>query len=58
MAGFAAALLSAVQMGSGGVTGYIVNALYNGTAQPLAGMLALLACCGLAAYHLVIYRKN
>jgi MFS transporter, DHA1 family, multidrug resistance protein len=58
MAGLAAALLGAVQMGSGGVTGYIVNALYNGTALPLAGMLALLACCGLAAYHLVIFRKT
>lgn len=57
MAGLAAALLGAVQMGSGGVTGYIVNALYNGTALPLAGMLALLACGGLAAYHLVIYRR-
>jgi DHA1 family bicyclomycin/chloramphenicol resistance-like MFS transporter len=57
MAGFAAALLGAVQMASGGVTGYIVNALYNGTALPLAGTLALLACCGLAAYHLVIYRR-
>jgi len=58
MAGFAAALLGAVQMASGGVTGYIVNALYNGTALPLAGMLAILACCGLAAYHLVIYRRG
>jgi MFS transporter, DHA1 family, multidrug resistance protein len=58
MAGLAAALLGAVQMGSGGVTGYIVNALYNGTALPLAGMLALLACCGLTAYHLVIYRRR
>lgn len=58
MAGLAAALLGAVQMGSGAVTGYIVNALYNGTALPLAGMLALLACCGLAAYHLVIYRRR
>ncbi len=58
MAGLAAALLGAVQMGSGGVTGYIVNALYNGTALPLAGMLALLACCGLASYHLVIYRRS
>jgi MFS transporter, DHA1 family, multidrug resistance protein len=57
MAGLAAALLGAVQMGSGGVTGYIVNALYNGTALPLAGMLALLACCGLASYHLVIFRR-
>jgi MFS transporter, DHA1 family, multidrug resistance protein len=58
MAGLAAALLGAVQMGSGGVTGYIVNALYNGTALPLAGMLALLACCGLISYHLVIYRRR
>lgn len=58
MAGLAAALLGAVQMGSGAVTGYIVNALYNGTALPLAGMLALLACCGLTAYHLVIYRRR
>jgi DHA1 family bicyclomycin/chloramphenicol resistance-like MFS transporter len=57
MAGLAAALLGAVQMGSGGVTGYIVNALYNGTALPLAAMLALLSCGGLAAYHLVIYRR-
>jgi DHA1 family bicyclomycin/chloramphenicol resistance-like MFS transporter len=58
MAGLAAALLGAVQMGSGGVTGYIVNALYNGTALPLAAMLAILACCGLASYHLVIFRKH
>lgn len=57
MAGLAAALLGAVQMGSGGITGYIVNALYNGTAMPLAAMLAGLACCGLIAYHLVIYRR-
>jgi MFS transporter, DHA1 family, multidrug resistance protein len=58
MAGLAAALLGAVQMGSGGVTGYIVNALYDHTAVPLAAMLAVLACCGLAAYHLVIYRRK
>jgi len=58
MAGLAAALLGAVQMGSGGVTGYIVNALYDGTPLPLASLLALLACCGLASYHLVIYRKT
>jgi DHA1 family bicyclomycin/chloramphenicol resistance-like MFS transporter len=57
MAGLAAALLGAVQMASGGVTGFIVNALYNGTAVPLAGILALLACCGLVAYHLVIYHR-
>lgn len=57
MAGLAAALLGAVQMGSGGITGYIVNALYDGTAVPLGAMLAILACCGLAAYHLVIYRR-
>ena len=57
MAGLAAALLGAVQMGAGGITGYIVNALYDGTALPLAAMLAGLACCGLAAYHLVIYRR-
>jgi MFS transporter, DHA1 family, multidrug resistance protein len=57
MAGLAAALLGAVQMGSGGVTGYIVNALYDGTAIPLAAMLAGLACCGLVSYHLVIYRQ-
>jgi len=58
MAGLAAALLGAVQMGSGGITGYIVNALYNGTALPLAGTLALLACCGLATYHLMIFRRR
>ncbi|MGH7075908.1 MAG: multidrug effflux MFS transporter [Stellaceae bacterium] len=57
MAGLAAALLGAVQMGAGGVTGYIVNALYDRTPVPLAAMLAGLACCGLIAYHLVIYRR-
>ena len=51
--GLAAALLGAVQMGSGGVTGYIVNALYNGTALPLAGMLAWPArLCGV---HLFLW---
>ncbi len=58
MAGLAAALLGAAQMSSGGVAGYVVNALYNGTAVPLAGTVALLSCCGLAAYHLVIYRRK
>jgi MFS transporter, DHA1 family, multidrug resistance protein len=58
MAGLAAALIGAVQMGAGGVTGYIVNRLFNGTAVPLAAMLAVLSCCGLVAYHLVIYRPK
>jgi MFS transporter, DHA1 family, multidrug resistance protein len=57
MAGLAAALLGAVQMGSGAITGYIVNRLYDGTAVPLGAMLAGLTCCGLAAYFLVIYRR-
>jgi MFS transporter, DHA1 family, multidrug resistance protein len=57
MAGLAAALLGAVQMGSGGITGYIVNALYDRTPVPLAAMMAGLALSGLVAYHLIIYRR-
>jgi DHA1 family bicyclomycin/chloramphenicol resistance-like MFS transporter len=50
-AGSAAALLGTVQFGAGAVVGMLLGALGNGTAVPMAG---LIAACGLSA--LAVYR--
>jgi DHA1 family bicyclomycin/chloramphenicol resistance-like MFS transporter len=45
-AGSASALLGALQFGAGAASGALVSALHNGTALPMAGVIA---ACGLAA---------
>ena len=46
-AGSASALLGAVQFGIGAAAGALVGVLYNGTALPMAGIIAL---CGVSAF--------
>jgi MFS transporter, DHA1 family, multidrug resistance protein len=56
MAGMAASLLGAVQMAGGAAAGYAVNALYDGTALPMAAIIATMGLGALLSYHLTLSR--
>jgi len=50
MAGMAASLLGAIQMGSGSLSGYIVATFYDGTPMAMAGTLAAAAVLAVLSY--------
>ncbi|HTS93405.1 MAG TPA: Bcr/CflA family multidrug efflux MFS transporter [Stellaceae bacterium] len=50
MAGLAASIMGAIQMGSGSLSGWGVARLYDGTAHAMAGMLAAMAVCAVLTY--------
>jgi DHA1 family bicyclomycin/chloramphenicol resistance-like MFS transporter len=56
MAGMAASLLGAVQMAGGAAAGYAVNALYDGTALPMAAIIATMGTGALLSYLLTLSR--
>jgi MFS transporter, DHA1 family, multidrug resistance protein len=56
MAGMAASLLGAVQMAGGAAAGYAVNVLYDGTALPMAAIIAAMGVGALLSYHLTLSR--
>ena len=55
-AGSASALLGAVQFGLGAVAGSLVGVFFNGTALPMAGVIALCGVGGFVALHLLVTR--
>ncbi|MGE5200924.1 MAG: Bcr/CflA family multidrug efflux MFS transporter [Acidobacteriota bacterium] len=57
MAGMAASLMGAIQMGSGSLSGYGVARLYDGTPRSMAGMLAAMAVCAVLAYATMVRRR-
>jgi DHA1 family bicyclomycin/chloramphenicol resistance-like MFS transporter len=57
MAGMAASLMGAIQMGSGSLSGYGVARLYDGTPRAMAGMLAAMALCAVLAYATMVRRR-
>jgi MFS transporter, DHA1 family, multidrug resistance protein len=54
MAGMGASLLGAVQMAGGSISGYVVNALYDGTPVPMAATIALMGTGAFATHHLLL----
>lgn len=54
VAGSASALLGTLQFGMGAVTGALVGALHNGTAVPMAGVIAGCGLLGLLARALLV----
>ncbi|GAB2788831.1 multidrug effflux MFS transporter [Halomonas shantousis] len=54
MAGTAAALMGFIQMGAAAMTSGLVGRLYDGTAQPMALIIALSGASALAVYLLLI----
>ena len=58
MAGTAASLMGAIQMGCGAIVGYFVNALYDGTAVPMAAIILLMGVAATAVYYLMLRPKR
>ncbi len=58
MAGLAASLMGAIQMGSGSLSGLAVAALYDGTPMPMAGTIAVMAVGACASYFLLVRRAG
>src|SRR5262249_37217397 len=58
MAGMAASLMGAIQMGGGSFSGLLVAALYDGTARPMAGTIAVMAVCAFLAYYALVRRRS
>lgn len=56
MAGTGAALLGVVQMGSGALAGYAVNALYDGTPVPMGAVILAMALATAALYFAMLRR--
>jgi DHA1 family bicyclomycin/chloramphenicol resistance-like MFS transporter len=56
MAGLAASLMGAIQMGSGSLSGLVVAALYNGTPMPMAGTIAAMAVGAFVSYFGLVRR--
>jgi DHA1 family bicyclomycin/chloramphenicol resistance-like MFS transporter len=54
MAGMAASLMGAIQMGSGSLSGLIVAALYSGTPMAMAGAIAVAAIGTVLSYLLLV----
>ena len=57
MAGLAASLMGAIQMGSGSLSGLAVAALYNGTPLPMAGTIAAMAIGAFLSYYWLVRRR-
>jgi DHA1 family bicyclomycin/chloramphenicol resistance-like MFS transporter len=57
MAGMAASLMGAIQMGGGSFSGLVVAGLYDGTARPMAGTIAAMAVCACLAYYWLVRRR-
>jgi MFS transporter, DHA1 family, multidrug resistance protein len=57
MAGMAASLMGAIQMGGGSFSGLLVAALYDGTPMPMAGTIAAMAVCAFIAYYTLVRRR-
>jgi len=57
MAGMAASLMGAIQMGGGSLSGLLVAGLYNGTPMPMAGTIAAMAVCAFLAYYTLVRRR-
>jgi DHA1 family bicyclomycin/chloramphenicol resistance-like MFS transporter len=56
MAGTAAALLGVIQMGSGALAGYAVDALYDGTPVPMGTVILAMALAATAVYFAMLRR--
>ena len=56
MAGLAASLMGAIQMGGGSLSGLAVAALYNGTPMPMAGTIAAMAIGAFVSYYWLVRR--
>lgn len=54
MAGLGASFLGAMQMLGGSLAGYVVNALFDGTARPMAAMIAAMAAAAFLSYNLAL----
>lgn len=57
MAGMAASLMGAIQMGGGSFSGLLVAALYDGTPMPMAGTIAAMAVCAFIAYYTLVRHR-
>jgi DHA1 family bicyclomycin/chloramphenicol resistance-like MFS transporter len=53
IAGFGSSLLGSLQMTGAGLAGYLANALYDGSAAPMALVIAAMGLASLAAFHLL-----
>ncbi|HKX08029.1 MAG TPA: Bcr/CflA family multidrug efflux MFS transporter [Stellaceae bacterium] len=58
MAGMAASLMGAIQMGGGSLSGLLVAALYDGTPMPMAGTIAAMAVCAFIAYYTLVRHRR
>jgi MFS transporter, DHA1 family, multidrug resistance protein len=58
MAGMGASFLGGLQMLAGSLAGYVVNAFYDATARPMAGLIAAMALAALVAYRLVLPKND
>ena len=56
MAGMAASLLGAIQMGSGSLSGFVVASLYRGTPMAMAGTIATAAVGAVLSFVLLVRR--
>lgn len=56
MAGLAASIMGAIQMGSGSLSGLLVAALYNGTPMPMSGTIAAMAMGAFLSYLWLVRR--
>ena len=56
MAGSASALMGAIQFGLGAVAGSLVGVFFNGTALPMAAIIALCGAGGFVALQLLVTR--
>ena len=58
MAGMAASLMGAIQMGSGSLSGWGVARLYDGTPRAMAGMIAAMAVGAVLTYATLVRRRG
>ena len=58
MAGLAASLMGAIQMGSGSLSGLAVAALYDGTPMPMSATIALMAVGAFLSYYWLVRRQR
>jgi len=58
MAGLAASLMGAIQMGSGSLSGLAVAALYDHTPLPMSGTIAAMAVGAFLSYYWLVRRRS
>jgi len=58
MAGLAASLMGAIQMGSGSLSGLAVAALYDRTPLPMSGTIAAMAVGAFLSYYWLVRRRR